>query len=90
MVQVTQLHVSVDAPSEDGLKRVSRPLFRDYWHRLQHSLAVLRAKRLTQRTVCRMTLLEEQNTDSESCEAYAELFRLAECDFIEVKDATLG
>lgn len=83
---VTQLYVSVDAPTAEELKKVGRPLFRDYWERLQRSLKVLQSKRPRQRTVCRMTVLKGVNMHEHA--GYAELMQLSDCDFIEVKGAT--
>lgn len=87
---VTQLYVSLDAPDATSLKEIGRPLFKDYWERLRRSLVVLREKHPKQRTVCRLTVLKGQNMTSEACEGYAELVRLAEADFVEVKGATFA
>ena len=35
---VTQLYVSIDAPTRDSLKAVDRPLFSDFWDRFLDSL----------------------------------------------------
>lgn len=56
---VTQLYVSVDAPDPDTLKKVGRPLFKDYWERLQESLAALRSRE--ERTVLRLTIVKRWN-----------------------------
>ncbi|XP_047569043.1 S-adenosyl-L-methionine-dependent tRNA 4-demethylwyosine synthase TYW1-like isoform X4 [Lutra lutra] len=41
---VTQLYVSVDASTEDRLKKIDRPLFKDFWQRFLDSLKALAAK----------------------------------------------
>ncbi|XP_023231787.1 S-adenosyl-L-methionine-dependent tRNA 4-demethylwyosine synthase-like, partial [Centruroides sculpturatus] len=41
---VTQLYVSVDAASKDSLKKIDRPLFRDFWTRFLDSLKALSDK----------------------------------------------
>ena len=41
---VTQLYVSVDASTKDGLKKIDRPLFRDFWDRFLGSLRALSDK----------------------------------------------
>lgn len=46
---VTQLYVSVDASTKDSLKRIDRPLFKDFWQRFLDSLKALGEK---VRTVC--------------------------------------
>ena len=44
MSPVTQLYVSVDASTKDSLKRIDRPLFRDFWERFLESLTALDKK----------------------------------------------
>ena len=44
LVPVTQLYVSVDASTKDSLKRIDRPLFRDFWPRFLNSLEALSEK----------------------------------------------
>lgn len=41
---VTQLYVSVDASNKDSLKKIDRPLFRDFWERYIDSLKALSEK----------------------------------------------
>jgi len=41
---VTQLYVSVDASNKESLKKIDRPLFRDYWQRFLESLTALSEK----------------------------------------------
>lgn len=41
---VTQLYVSVDASTKDSLKKIDRPLFKDYWPRFLDSLRALGEK----------------------------------------------
>ena len=44
MSPVTQLYVSVDASTKESLKKIDRPLFRDFWERFIESLKALRDK----------------------------------------------
>jgi tRNA wybutosine-synthesizing protein 1 len=81
---VTQLYVSVDAPTKESLKRIDRPLFKDYWQRYLDSLKALGKKR--QRTVYRLTLVKGWNTDD--VQNYANLINLGKPDFIEIKGVT--
>ncbi|XP_042777522.1 S-adenosyl-L-methionine-dependent tRNA 4-demethylwyosine synthase TYW1 isoform X1 [Panthera leo] len=81
---VTQLYVSVDASTKDSLKKIDRPLFKDFWQRFLNSLKALAAKQ--QRTVYRLTLVKAWNVDE--LQAYAELVTLGNPDFIEVKGVT--
>ncbi|XP_010284792.1 PREDICTED: S-adenosyl-L-methionine-dependent tRNA 4-demethylwyosine synthase, partial [Phaethon lepturus] len=41
---VTQLYVSVDASTRESLKRIDRPLFKDFWQRFLESLKALSEK----------------------------------------------
>ena len=84
MRPVTQLYVSVDAATRDKLKAIDRPLFKDYWERFNGSLRALHDKR--QRTVYRLTLVNEWNIDE--VREYAALIKLGKPDLIEVKGVT--
>lgn len=44
LTPVTQLYVSVDASTKDSLKKIDRPLFKDFWQRFLDSLKALAAK----------------------------------------------
>ncbi|NXF26651.1 TYW1 synthase, partial [Rhodinocichla rosea] len=81
---VTQLYVSVDASTKESLKRIDRPLFKDFWQRFLDSLKALAEKQ--QRTVYRLTLVKAWNVDE--LKAYADLISLGKPDFIEVKGVT--
>ncbi|MGH0180475.1 UNVERIFIED_CONTAM: hypothetical protein FKN15_004398 [Acipenser sinensis] len=81
---VTQLYVSVDASTKDSLKKIDRPLFKDFWQRFLDSLKALGDKQ--QRTVYRLTLVKAWNVDE--LRAYSELVTLGRPDFIEVKGVT--
>ncbi|XP_051933449.1 S-adenosyl-L-methionine-dependent tRNA 4-demethylwyosine synthase TYW1 isoform X2 [Hippocampus zosterae] len=81
---VTQLYVSVDASTKESLKKIDRPLFKDFWTRFLDSLKALAEKR--QRTVYRLTLVKAWNV--EEITAYSELVALGQPDFIEVKGVT--
>lgn len=69
---VTQLYVSIDASNKDSLRKIDRPLFRDFWERFQRCLQILREKRNEQRTVFRLTLVKGFNIEDEA-EGYADL-----------------
>jgi tRNA wybutosine-synthesizing protein 1 len=84
LTPVCQLYVSVDASTEESLKAVDRPLFKDFWPRFQDSLLALSEKK--QRTVYRLTLVKGWNT--EELQNYAELVRRGTPDFVEVKGVT--
>lgn len=84
LVPVTQLYVSVDASTKDSLKKIDRPLFKDFWSRFLDCLKALGEKK--QRTVYRLTLVKAWNV--EEMLAYAELIAMGQPDFIEVKGVT--
>ncbi|CAB4490912.1 hypothetical protein RhiirA1_502506 [Rhizophagus irregularis] len=82
--KVTQLYVSVDASTKESLKKIDRPLFKDFWERFLECLDILSQK--GQRTVYRLTLVKDYNT--EEIANYVELVRRGKPDFIEVKGVT--
>ena len=82
----TQLYVSVDASSRDELRRIDRPLHRDFWERFLKCMDVLRERRQTTRTVFRLTLVKGFNATE--AEGYADLVVRARPCFVEVKGVT--
>ncbi|KAK8219191.1 Fe-S oxidoreductase [Zalaria obscura] len=84
---VTQLYVSIDASNKETLRKIDRPLHRDFWERFQRCLDILREKRDRQRTVFRLTLVKGFNIDDEA-EEYAGLVERALPGLVEVKGVT--
>lgn len=84
MSPVTQLYVSIDASTKDSLKKIDRPLHKDFWERFIDSLKQLSLK--GQRTVYRLTLVKGWN--AEEMDNYAKLVDIGQPDFIEVKGVT--
>jgi tRNA wybutosine-synthesizing protein 1 len=84
---VTQLYVSIDASNRESLRKIDRPLHRDFWERFQRCLEILREKRFRQRTVFRLTLVKGFNIDDE-VEGYADLVEKGLPCFVEVKGVT--
>jgi len=78
---ITQLYLSIDAPTKELLKEIDRPLFTDYWERMHRSLDNLAEKK--QRTCIRLTMIKGENMVHP--EKYAELINKGQSDFIEVK-----
>ncbi|KAF8248262.1 hypothetical protein K440DRAFT_583650 [Wilcoxina mikolae CBS 423.85] len=87
LAPVTQLYVSIDASNKESLKRIDRPLHRDFWERLQECLNILREKRYKQRTVFRLTLVKGFNMEDE-VKGYADLVERGLPGFVEVKGVT--
>ena len=54
---VTQLYLSIDAPTKKLLKEIDNPLFEDYWERMNKSLEYLSKKR--ERTAIRLTAIKD-------------------------------
>ncbi|KAL9102704.1 MAG: hypothetical protein Q9163_002166 [Psora crenata] len=84
---VTQLYVSIDASNAESLRKIDRPLHRDYWQRFLACLDILRDKRFRMRTVFRLTLVKGFNIDSE-VEGYADLVARGLPCFVEIKGVT--
>ena len=78
---ITQLYISLDAATKDLLKDVDKPLFSDYWERLNKSLDYMKNKK--QRTCIRLTMIKGINM--EDAENYAKMIKKAEPDFVEIK-----
>ena len=87
LTRLTQLYVSIDASNRDVMRKIDRPLFRDFWERFQRCLDILREKRHMQRTVYRLTLVKGFNVDEES-KGYADLVEKGLPCFIEIKGVT--
>lgn len=83
--RVTQLYVSIDASDKQSLKRVDRPLHRDFWERMMECLDILKSRK-DHRTVYRLTLVKGFN--SEDVEGYADMIERGEPCFVEVKGVT--
>ncbi len=81
LVPVTQLYLSIDAPTKEILKKVDNPLFTDYWERMIQCLEKIKTRK--DRTCIRLTLIKGLNDSPH--EKYAELIKIGEPDFIEVK-----
>ena len=73
----TQLYVSIDASTKDTLKKIDRPLHKDFWERFILSLQELSRK--GQRTVYRLTLVKGWN--AEEMDNYAKLVGIGKPDF---------
>lgn len=84
---VTQLYVSIDASNKESLRKVDRPLHRDFWERFLQCLDILRERRFQMRTVFRLTLVKGFNIEDEA-EGYADLVARGLPCFVEVKGVT--
>ncbi|WP_406655938.1 4-demethylwyosine synthase TYW1 [Methanolobus sp. ZRKC2] len=80
-INPSQLYMSLDAPDLQTYEKVCVPKSPELWDRINESLDILRSK--DTRTVIRITLIKGVNMFKP--EAYAELIKKAEPDYIEVK-----
>ncbi|RDL39857.1 Flavoprotein [Venustampulla echinocandica] len=87
LTPVTQLYVSIDASNRESLRKIDRPLHRDFWERFNACLDILRERRFEQRTVFRLTLVKGFNIDDE-VEGYARLVEQGLPCFVEIKGVT--
>jgi tRNA wybutosine-synthesizing protein 1 len=87
LVPVTQLYVSIDASNKESLRKIDRPLHRDFWERFCACLDILQNRRFEQRTVFRLTLVKGFNM-AEEVRGYADLVERALPGFVEVKGVT--
>ncbi|KAI4172077.1 MAG: hypothetical protein LQ343_003824 [Gyalolechia ehrenbergii] len=85
--RVTQLYVSIDASNKESLRKVDRPLHRDFWERFLKCLDILRERRFQMRTVFRLTLVKGFNIEDEAG-GYADLVARGLPCFVEVKGVT--
>ena len=79
----TQLYLTVAAPDAKTYKKVCKPMNKDYWKRLNKSLAILKKMKNKTRTAIRLTLVKGYNMTKP--EEYAKLIKKANPDFLEVK-----
>ncbi|ODV62364.1 putative tRNA 4-demethylwyosine synthase ASCRUDRAFT_74757, partial [Ascoidea rubescens DSM 1968] len=84
--KVTQLYVSIDASTKSSLKKVDRPLFKDFWERLISCLDILNSVQKRQRTVFRLTLVKGFNMGE--VDGYVDLIERGQPSLIEIKGAT--
>ena len=78
---VTQLYLSIDAATKEKLKEIDRPLFKDFWEKMNKSLDILKTRKY--RTCIRLTMIKGENTSD--FEEYAKLIEKGQPDFIELK-----
>ena len=79
----TQLYLSTNAADYDSFIRINNPKYKDSWKRWNTTLDML--KELDTRTVIRITLIRNYNTDKEMIPAFASMLKHASPHFIEIK-----
>ncbi len=79
----TQLYLSMDAPDKESYLKTCRPHSEHLWEKYLESVRFLKEVKGKTRTVLRMTLVRDHNTDN--LEGYADQIKQAEADYVEVK-----
>lgn len=79
----TQLYLSTNAPNEQIFQIVNKPKYNDSWERWNASLNML--SKMNTRTVLRVTLIKNYNSNDELIPEYAKMFRQANPHFVELK-----
>ncbi|MBW2990907.1 4-demethylwyosine synthase TYW1 [Candidatus Woesearchaeota archaeon] len=79
----TQLYITLPAPNEQVFKKMCSPLVKDGWKKILDSLKVMKELKNRTRTAIRLTLAKDKNMILP--EQYAELIKIAEPAFVEVK-----
>ncbi len=79
----TQLYLSANAADRGSFMRINRPRYEDSWERWNTTMEMLSG--LDTRTVIRITLIKNHNTDPEMRTAFAAMLDTAGAHFVEVK-----
>ncbi len=79
----TQLYLSTNAADYESFMRINRPKYDDSWERWNKTLHML--KELETRTVLRITLIRDYNTQEEMIPAFAAMIKDSSANFIEIK-----
>ncbi len=79
----TQLYLSTNAADYESFLRINKPKYDDSWQRWNNTLEML--KDLNTRTVLRITLIRDYNTQKEMIPAFAKMLDKANPHFVEIK-----
>ncbi len=79
----TQLYLSTNAADYESFLRINKPRYDDSWQRWNTTLQML--KHLDTRTVLRITLIRDYNSEKEMISAFAKMVKKASPHFIEIK-----
>ena len=79
----TQLYLSTNAADYESFLKINQPRYDDSWQRWNKTLSML--KKLDTRTVIRITLIRDYNTNKEMIPAFAKMLRESSANFIEIK-----
>jgi tRNA wybutosine-synthesizing protein 1 len=79
----TQLYLSANAADYESFVRINRPKYDDSWERWNTTLHML--KELNTRTVLRITLIRDFNTNEDMIPFFASMIKESSANFIEIK-----
>jgi tRNA wybutosine-synthesizing protein 1 len=79
----TQLYLSTNAADYESFLRINRPKYDDSWQRWNTTLEML--KDLDTRTVLRITLIRDYNTQKDMIPVFAKMLKQASPHFVEIK-----
>jgi len=79
--KITQLYLSIDAPNKELMKKIDRPLLKDFWERMEECLDILKTRKY--RTCIRLTMIKNENMCD--VDGYTALIKRGMPDFIELK-----
>jgi tRNA wybutosine-synthesizing protein 1 len=77
------LYLSTNAADYESFLSINRPRYDDSWERWNSSLKML--SKLNTRTVLRITLIRNYNTDDKMIPAFASMLKMASPNFVEIK-----
>lgn len=83
---VTQFYFSIDAGTKEEYKKITRPLFEDYWERFLKCIDLCKERKDITRTVFRLTLVKQWNM--EDVKSYVTLIERGCPLLIEIKGFT--
>ncbi|RIB35178.1 MAG: tRNA-modifying enzyme [Candidatus Nanoclepta minutus] len=82
-VYPTQLYISFTGPNKELYKKISVPLYEDYWERFIESLEI--SSKMRVRRVARITIIKGYNDSEDYLDQWAELMDIYKPHFIEIK-----
>ncbi len=83
----TQLYITLPAPNDQIYKKVCRPMIRNGWNNILHSLDLINS--LSCRSVVRLTAIKDLNLNDKLINEYAKIIENVSPNFFEIKGFTL-
>ena len=79
----TQLYLSTNASDYESFMKINKPKYDDSWQRWNKTLNML--KNLDTRTVLRITLIRDYNTQKDMIPAFVKMLEMSSPHFVEIK-----